>query len=579
MTGAIWKSAFVAAFFALHPLHVESVAWISERKDVMSMLFGIMTLCLYVYYTEKPVIIRYLLVLCCFILALMSKPMVVTLPFVMLLLDYWPLERLQSRKIEIKPVSVPVEVNKGKKKAKSKKEALRENISQPVAPQPSKPKLWRVRGLLKNSHLRRCASTRTAQRMSIYASRFVFLRALHMNVFEQPLKMGFFNNPIIPLWQIREKVPFFILSAVFSILTIYTQPDKSADHFPFVSLLANAIVSFVVYLGKTFYPHNMAVYYPFHPHMPLWQVIGAILLIIVISAAVILTAKRLPFLFTGWFWYAITIAPVLGIIQISMTAPYAMADRYHYLPSIGLAVGLAWGIPVLFNRDDVRKNILLPAGMIFIAILSLMTWQQCRHWKNSIALWIHTVQVTDNNYLALNNLGNALYDRGKIKDAIYYYNEALRINPDYDKVYFSRGNAYHSLGQYQLAIADYSEAIRINPAYAKAYFNRGTICGETGQYQQALNDFSEAIRLKPDYKEAYINRGSMYNDIGLYQNAIENYSEAIELNPDNADFYINRAIIYLSQGINNRGCPDLHKACHLGSCILLQKAIAGGYCR
>jgi len=280
MTGAIWRSAFVAALFAFHPLHVESVAWIAERKDVLSAFFWMLTLCLYVYYTEKPVIRRYLPVLLCFACALMSKPMVVTLPVVMILLDYWPLDRLQSRKIVTNmPEVMSVSTNKGKKKNKLKKEALKKNIS------PSR-----------------------VQKLS------------------EPRIAG-----IIPLWQLWEKIPFFILSAVLVIITFYTSSEKetSLKGFSLGSRIANAPVAFVTYLVKTFWPHDLAFFYPFSEQLPLWQVLGASLLILAISVSVIVMMKRLPYLFAGWMWYAITIAPVIGIIQISKSAPYAMADRYH----------------------------------------------------------------------------------------------------------------------------------------------------------------------------------------------------------------------------------------------------------
>jgi tetratricopeptide (TPR) repeat protein len=420
----------------------------------------------------------------------MSKPMVVTLPVIMILLDYWPLKRFQ-------------------------------------------------------------------------------LKETGSNLKEVTPGKG-------PLWLLWEKIPFFILSAVFSIITICTQYNPSIKYFSLGSRLANAPVSFVTYLEKTFWPHDLAAFYPFSFQLPSWQVLGAVLLIIVISAAVIVSVKRLPYLFVGWLWYAITLLPVLGIIQ---SGEQAMADRYYYLPSIGIAIILAWGIPTLFKREGMRKKILLPAGVGFIAVLSFLTWQQCGYWKNGIELWSHTVQTTKNNYLAHNNLGNALYEEGKIKDSIYHYNEAIRINPDYDKVYYSRGNAYHHLGQYQLAIDDYKEAIRINPDYAKAYYNRGTVYGQIGQYQLAIEDYKQAIRLKPNFIEAYVNRGSTYDDMKQYQNALEDYSKAIRLKPDEAEFYNNRAIIYFNQGNKELGCLDFQKACKLGNCKILENARTKGFCR
>jgi Tfp pilus assembly protein PilF len=500
MTGAIWKSAFVAALFALHPLHVESVAWIAERKDVLSAFFWMLTLCLYVYYTEKPVIRRYLPVLLCFACALMSKPMVVTLPIVMILLDYWPLDRLQSRKIVANmPEVMSVSSNQGKKKNKLEKEALKENISPP-----------RVRKL------------------------------------SEPRIAG-----IIPLWQLWEKIPFFILSVVIVIITLYNpgNPDildnPGSKLIPFISRLTNAPVSFVTYLEKTFWPHDMAIFYPFPSQIPAWQVTGAYLLIIVISVAVIVMIKRRPCLFTGWMWFAITIAPVIGIIQVSISTPYAMADRYHYLPSIGLAVMLAWGIPSLIKSEAIRKKFLFPAGILFLAILSFLSWNQCGYWQNSITLFDHTLKVTDNNWLA----------------------------------YYSRGDAYYILGNYRQAIEDYGRAIEIIPNYAKVYYSRGDAYYVLGNYRQAVEDYGRVIEIKPGYADAYANRGDAYKGLGNYRQAVEDYGRAIEIKPDSVAAYNNRALVYLTQGDNISGCRDARKACELGNCKLLEAANTRGLCR
>jgi Flp pilus assembly protein TadD len=500
MTGAIWRSAFVAALFALHPLHVESVAWIAERKDVLSAFFWMLTLCLYVYYTEKPVIRRYLLVLLCFAFALMSKPMVITLPVVMILLDYWPLGRLQSRKIVTNMREViPVSTNKEKQKNKSKKEALKKNISPP-----------------------------NNQKLS------------------EPGIAG-----IIPLWQLKEKIPFFILSAVMVIITLYipenTDMPDTPDFklIPLISRFANAPVAFVTYLEKTFWPHNMAVFYPFPEQIPLWQVMGASLLILIITTAVIVMIKRLPYLFAGWLWFSITIAPVIGIIQVSIAAPYAMADRYHYLPSIGLAVMLAWGIPAFIKSEGIRKKVIFPAGIIFLAIISFLSWNQCGYWKNSIELFSHALKVTDDNWLAYN----------------------------------SRGIVYAPLGNYKQAIEDFNRVIEIRPGYADAYDNRGNAYKDIGNYRQAIEDYNMAIEIKPGFAVTYYNRGNAYKDIGNYRQAIEDYNRAIEIRPDFAQAYYNRAFIYLQQGDKISGCRDARKACELGNCKLLEKAKVKGDCR
>jgi protein O-mannosyl-transferase len=375
MTGAIWRSAFVAALFALHPLRVESVAWVAERKDVLSAFFWMLTLFLYIHYTKKPVIRRYLLVLIFFACALMSKPMVVTLPVVMILLDYWPLGRFESK-----------------------------------------------------------------------------------------------QGSLI-LWQLREKIPLLVLSAVFSIITIYSQHSLPVEQ-SLTFRIINAPVSFVAYLERIFWPHDLAVFYPLVNQLPAWQVLGTTLLIIVISAAIIIAVKRLPYLFTGWFWYAISILPVIGIIPVGDP----MADRYIYLPSIGIAIIVAWGVPSLIKSEEMRKIILFPAGIAVLVILSILTWQQCAYWKNSIELFSHSLQVTKNNY----------------------------------RVYHIRGVAYGKLDQYQRAIEDFNKAIELKPGYLTARYNRGVAYGKIGQYQRAIDEFNEAIRLNPDYAEAYDSRGVAY---------------------------------------------------------------------
>jgi tetratricopeptide (TPR) repeat protein len=560
MTGAIWRSAFIAALFALHPLRVESVAWVSERKDVLSAFFWMLTLCLYVYYTEKPVIRRYLLILLSFACGLMSKSMVVTLPIVMILLDYWPLGRLQSQKIgpNLMTNIMPISSKQGKQKNKSKKGALKKDISPP--------------------NNRKLSETKIAG--------------------------------IIPLWQLREKIPFFIFSATFSIITLYAQYNMYVKHplHPLGFRIANAPVFFVTYLEKIFWPHDLALGYPSLDQISVWQVLGAALLILFISAAVIASVKRLPYLFVGLLWYAITILPVIGIIPVGDP----MADRYIYLPSIGITIMLVWGVPSLIKSEEICKKILVPTGIAALAILAVLTWQQCGYWKNSITIFTHTLQVTKNNFFAHNQRG-ADYDKlGQYQLAIEDYNEAIRLKPDLAETYNRRGNVYDKLGQYQLSIKDYNEAIRLKPDLVGAYNNRGNVYDKLGQYQLAIEDYKEAIRLKPDlvgafnnrgnaytklgqyqlaiedYKEAirlkpdlalgYNNRGNVYNKLGQYQFAIEDYNEAIRLKPDLAMAYNNRGLAYLAQGNKKLGCFNAQMSCAMGVCKTLELAKSNGYC-
>jgi Flp pilus assembly protein TadD len=512
MTKEIWKSAFVAALFALHPLHVESVAWISERKDVLSAFFWMLTLCLYVYYTEKPVIRRYLLVIFSFVLALMSKPMVVTLPVIMILLDYWPLKRLESQK----------------------------------------------------------------------------------------------GNLI--LWQLKEKIPFFALSVIISIITIYAQHNLSKKFIPLIYRITNAPVYFVSYLQKISWPNDMAFIYPMSEQISFWHTFGALLLIIFISIFVVMTVKRLPYLFVGWLWYAITILPVLGIVNAGL---YWIHDLYTYLPSIGITIIIAWGIPPLLRNEYSRKKYLFPAAIAYLVIMIFLTWQQCGYWKNSITLFNHSLQATKDSALAHYNYGLALFSEGKIEQAINQYDKAIRITPnvvvyfnrglayaniskyqnaiddfttaihlkpDY-ATYYNRANAYATIGRYQNAIDDFDKALHLKPAFAEAYNNRGNIYGQHGQYKLAINDFNKVIGMNPNHIKAYNNRGLAYSELEQYQNAIKDFNTAISLKPDYANAYNNRANVYIKQNNKELGCNDARKACSLGVCATLETAKLKGYCR
>ncbi len=514
MTGAIWQSAFIAAVFAMHPLHVECIAWIAKRRDLLSAFWGIMTLCLYVYYTEKPFIKRYLLIFIPFVLALMSKPMVVTLPVIMILLDYAPLGRFRFR---------------------------------------------------------------------------------HINLI---------------LWRVLEKVPFFILSVLFSFITMYARDDELMTLFPLSSRISNAIVAFVTYIEKTFYPHDLIIVQLFPVQIPVWQVLVSAILIVVISAAVIKALKYSPYLLVGWLWYTITILPVLGIIQYG---PLSMSDHHTYLPSIGISIMLAWGIPLLFPRENIRTKVLFPAGIAAVVILAVLTWRQCSFWENGITLFSHTLQITPNNYFVHHRLGVELLKNKDFERAIAHYNEAIRLNPDsphyycdradayietgqfsramddygqairlrpYEGQFYSnRGNAYAKLGQDKLAMDDYNEAIRISPDLAELYYNRGTAYAEFGQYLLAIEDFDKAISLDPDFVDAYYNKGTLYAKIGQYQPAIEDFNKAIKLKPNYILAYHSRAVAYLFQGNNQDGCHDAQRLCEWGDCRLLEFTKSKGYCR
>jgi tetratricopeptide (TPR) repeat protein len=454
-TNNLWPAAFAAAFFALHPLRVESVAWASERKDVLSMFFGMATIYAYAFYTTSSKISKYLLCLALFALSLMSKPMLVTLPFVLLLLDYWPLKRLSF--------SVSSEIN-----------------------------------------------LKAAGRL------------------------------------IMEKIPFFILTIASSLATIWAQNKEgviaSIDSFSFSTRLANAILSYGAYLGKTFWPVNLAVYYPYDFFLPVWKVLIAAFILLFLTAAVIYYMKKLPFLFTGWFLYLGTLIPVIGFVQVGCQA---MADRYTYLPSIGIAIMLAWGVPLIFQQKEGYKKILFPAAIAWLIILSTLTFKQCGYWENSFSLFHQALNGTKNNYVAHNNFGLALFEKGDAIKAISHFNMAIAIKNNYALAYNNRGKVYASIKNYQQALDDLNRAIVLNPEYADAHYSKGTLYSHLGEHQQAIRNLSEAIRLKPDY----------------------------------ADAYNNRAFIYINLGDHSSGCRDAQKACELGNCKIWESPVVKNLCR
>ena len=344
---------------------------------------------------------------------------------------------------------------------------------------------------------------------------------------------------------IGEKIPFLFLTIACCIITLWAQNKEgsivSASHLHFFTRFVHAIVSYISYLGKIFWPVNLAVFYPYDLSLPLGKVFLSGAIFILITFAVLYYIKKLPFLFVGWFWYLGTFVPVIGLVQIGMQG---MADRYTYLPSIGIAVSLAWGISFLFKHKDYSKKILIPFGTAVLITLAILTWQQCGYWENNFTLFSHALKVTKNNYMAHNNLAAALIEKGSFEEAFDHYNKALLII-DYDDVYYNRGNAYVRLGNYQLALKDYNKAISLNPNSADTYNNRGFIYIKLGRYQQAFDDYSKAISLKMDYAEAYSNR----------------------------------AFVYLSLGDNISGCKDARKACELGDCETLQAFAGKGLCR
>ncbi|MCJ7663010.1 MAG: tetratricopeptide repeat protein [Desulfobacterales bacterium] len=421
MTGTLWRSAFVAALFALHPLHVESVAWVTERKDVLSTFFWMLTIWAYIRYVESPGIKRYWPVFVCFGIGLMAKPMLVTLPFVLLLLDYWPLGRLQ----------------------------LGRSIKHSHAPN-------------------------------------------HDNKVSSPFRL---------LW---EKIPFFILTAILSFVTFFAMkkfgPTPFIESSPLLERVATTLIAYVFYMWKMIWPFNLAVYYPRPAIFPTWQVVGACLLLAGISVLAIREIRNRPYLLVGWLWFLGTLIPVSGLVEWAL--PWIGADRYTYVPLIGLFIMIAWGVPDLFPPWRYKKIALTISTTLLIVILMILTWSQVGYWQNGITLFTRTLKVTNNNWVAHYNLGVELAQKGNIDEAILHYQEALRINPTYASAHFNLGNALFNQGKVDEAILHYQEALRINPEDAMGHNNVGIALIRQGRADEAIFHFTEAIRIDPNYLQA-----------------------------------------------------------------------------
>ncbi len=450
MTGSIWCSAFAAAAFALHPLHVESVAWIAERKDVLSTFFAMLTIAAYLRYTKKPSIQRYLPAILLFALGLMSKPMLITLPFVLLLLDYWPLNRIE----------------------------------------------------------------------------------------------GVNSKTLIPL--IIEKIPFFVLSALSSIITFIAQQKGGAvldiTLHPFRLRLVNAIVAYAKYIIKIVYPTQLAVIYPFDDFKTLvYQAIPAALLLIAISIIVIRLSKTHRYLFVGWFWYLGTLVPVIGLVQVGIQS---MADRYTYIPSIGLFIIAAWGLPELFAKWRYRQRALWAISAIVLLSWSVNSLYQLTFWQNSIELLEHTTNVTKNNALVYGNLAAAYNDIGQPQKAIEVCNKALSLKPDDTKALTNLGIAFGQLKKYDDAIKTLKKGIEINPNDAELHYNLAYTYTQAGQSSLAMQHYQKAIEVNPTFAAAYCNLGVLYGELNQYDKAIESFKKAVEIKPDYADAYYNLGFAY-----------------------------------
>ena len=500
MTKAPWKSAFVAALFALHPLHVESVAWVAERKDVLSTFFWMLTMGAYIHYVEHPRLKNYVAVLIFFVLGLMAKPMLVTLPFVLLLLDYWPLQRLGQKKAPL------------------------ETRDKPLCPNGTQAKL-EATPLSKAIATGAMSSDRKCERPAVYLL-------------------------------LIEKIPFFGLIPVFSLLA-YIAEGKAVQHILWYIRISNALVSYVIYISKAIWPTNLAIFYPHPGSWRLWQAGGAALLLSAITAASMLTAKRLPYLTVGWLWYMGTLVPVIGIVQIGA---FGMADRYTYIPLIGLFIVAAWGVPNLLKQWRYRRVTLLTLSTISIASCFVLTRIQTGYWRDSTTLFDHALKVTENNFIVYTSRGDDYYNHNMFRRAVEDFDRAIEINPAFSFAYTSRGRAYTSLGNPKKAIEDYNRAIEINPESAETLCNRGIAYSLLGDSRRATMDFDRAIEINTEYAAAYNNRGATYAKLGNHRQAISDYDRAIEIDPEYAAAYNNRGATYAKLGNHRQAISDYDRA-------------------
>jgi hypothetical protein len=404
VTGALWPSALVAALFALHPLHVESVAWASERKDVLSAFFWILTMWAYAWYAASPSIRRYLAVVLLFALGLMSKPMLVTLPLVLLLLDYWPLGRFPGGW------------------------APAPEVSGDSAPQSPRQGYGRL---------------------------------------------------------ILEKIPLFVLVIFSCLMTLSAQRRGgsvlSMESWPLGERVANALVAYVNYVVKMFWPPPMAMYYPLKL-ITWWQGLAAGLVLVSVSALLLARARRSPYLAVGWLWYLITLVPVIGLVQVG---GQAMADRYTYIPFIGLFIMVSWGVFELTAPLRRQKVILALGTAVMLSACFWATWVQVGYWRNSETLFVHTIKVTGPNYIAYHHLGTYMFNRGRLDQAIALYQKTLEIAPSYAPAYNNLGCAFAKLGKFKQAVPYFKKAIQLYPTNLSYYGNLAQAYSDEGNKAEA----------------------------------------------------------------------------------------------
>ncbi len=438
LSGDIGRSAVVAALFAVHPLHVESVAWVTERKDVLSMFFGLLALWAYAAYVQRPGLWRYAAVLVSFTLGLLAKPMLVTLPCILLLLDFWPLRRLSLGPVRL----------------------------------------------------------------------FV------------------------------EKLPLFAVAVAMGVVTIFTHYGVGGlaplERSPLGMRVVNAVAAYVWYLVKTVWPTNLAPFYPyFSQDLTWWQVAAAAALLIAITILTLAAARHWPYLAVGWLWFAIGLVPVIGLLQ---AGDQAVADRFTYLPHVGLFILIVWGLADLLTARSTPAAVPVAAAVALCLGLAVGSWRQLGYWRDSITILDHALRATEANPAAHHALGLALAKQDQLVAAADHFAEAVRLDPGQPKAQLSLGQALLKLGRPAEAVIHYQEALRLYPCGPPAHFQLGLALVKVGRPQAALEQFAEAARLDPDHAMARFNSGTLLVQAGRFKEAAEQYRAALrrpsDLDPD-----------------------------------------------
>ena len=462
LTGAVWRSLLVAALFSLHPLRVESVAWIAERKDVLSAFFFLLCLAGYTHYAaarERPHRRRtwYIATLLLFALGLMSKPMLVTLPCVLLLLDFWPLQRIDF------------------------------------------------------SHT--------------------------SNARKQIARL------------LLEKIPFFFLSAASCVITFVVQKQggavRSLESFSWDERLGNAVVACAGYVEKTFWPAGLAVFYPHPGQWPVATIAISTLLVCGATIAAFLFIKRAPAFTVGWLWFGGMLVPTIGFVQVGNQA---LADRYTYLPCIGLFIAIVWPLSILVARyRPARIAATAIAGAVMLA-LAFLTARQLPHWQDSERLYNRALAVTKNNYVAHNGLGYFYLSRGRVDDAIVELRQAIAIHPRFAEALTNFGCALLQKGRDADALACFNQAVKVQPSLAVARYNLGTLLHAKGRVEEAARELRIAATLRPDDAVTRVNLGNSLLVLGRLDEAAGSYRDALRIQPKDADALSNLGFVFIQAG-------------------------------